>query len=185
VPKSYRLGIELMGGYQFSPRISFNTNVTLSRNKIDSHTEYVDTYDVDFNWLEQQTIQREDTDLAFSPSVIAGGDLNFKLFPEVSKHQMELSLLGKYVGRQFIDNSSDENNQLDAYWFSDFRLKYQWQSPFFKEIGITLLVQNIFDRLYESNAWSYRYNYDGASLVDQGLYPQAGRNFLLGVSIGF
>lgn len=185
VPESYRMGVELVGGLQISSRFDLNANVTFSRNKVDNYTEYVDAYDADFNWLEQQTISREDTDLAFSPAVIAGGDLNFQVLPEAEKHQLELSLLGKYVSKQYIDNSSDENNVLDAYWFSDFRLQYQWQTGFFKEIGLTLLVQNIFDQLYETNAWSYRYNYDGTNLVDKGLYPQAGRNFLLGISIGF
>lgn len=185
VPNSYRMGVELVGGMAFSPRFDMNANLTLSRNKVDGYTEYVDSYDTDFNWLGQETIQREDTDLAFSPDVIAGADINYRLFPAAQRQQLELSLLGKYVGRQFIDNSSDEQNQLDAYWFSDFRLQYTWQTGFFKEIGLTLLVQNIFDQLYETNAWSYRYNYDGSTLVDKGLYPQAGRNFLLGVKIRF
>ncbi|PHN02028.1 TonB-dependent receptor [Flavilitoribacter nigricans] len=185
VPKSYRLGLELVGGFEVSPRLNVNANVTLSRNKVDNYTEYVDAYDADFNWLEQQTIRREDTDLAFSPSVIAGGDINFQVLPEGGDHQLALSLLGKYVGKQYIDNSSDENNVLDAYWFSDFRLQYRWKTSFFKEIGLTFLVQNVFDQLYETNAWSYRYNYDGTDLVDQGLYPQAGRNYLLGLTIGF
>lgn len=185
VPKSYRSGLEVVGGLAFSPRLNVNANLTLSRNKVESYTEYIDAYDADFNWLEQQTIEREDTDLAFSPSIITGGDINFKVLPEDGNHQLDLSLLGKYVGKQYIDNASDEDNTLDAYWFSDFRLQYGWKAGFFKEIGITFLVQNIFNQLYETNAWSYRYNYDGTNVVDQGLYPQAGRNFLLGVRIGF
>lgn len=185
VPKSYRMGVELVGGLEISPRLDLNGNVTLSQNKVDNFTEYVDAYDADFNWMEQQTIQREDTDLAFSPNVIAGGDVSFQVLPEGGKHHLNLTLLGKYVGKQYIDNSSDENNVLDAYWFSDFRLQYRWETSFFKEIGLTFLVQNVFDRLYETNAWSYRYNYDGTNLVDQGLYPQAGRNYLLGLSVSF
>lgn len=185
VPESYRMGVELVGGIQISPRLDFNANVTLSQNKVSGYTEFLDTYDADFNWLEQQTIERNDTDLAFSPPIIAGGDIGLKLLPETGKHHLDLNLMGKYVGRQFIDNASDENNQLDAYWFSDFRLQYRWETGFFKSIGLTFLVQNVFDQLYETNGWSYRYNYDGATYVDQGLYPQAGRNFLLGLTIDF
>lgn len=185
VPKSYRTGLELVGGLAITPRLDIDANLTLSRNKVKTYTEYVDAYDADFNWLEQQTIERTDTDLAFSPNVIAGGAVNVKVLPENGGHHLDLSLLGKYVGKQFIDNSSDTDNALDAYWFSDFRLQYRWATGFFKEIGLTFLVQNIFDRLYETNAWSYRYNYDGTNLVDQGLYPQAGRNYLLGLTIGF
>jgi iron complex outermembrane receptor protein len=185
VPDSYRMGVEFIGGIQLSPRLDVNANLTLSRNKVSQYTEYIDTYDADFNWLEQQTINRTDADLAFSPNVIAGGDIGFKLLPEGGTHHLDLNLMGKYVGRQFIDNTSDEDNQLDAYWFSDLRLQYRWKTGFFKSVGLTFLVQNLFDQLYETNGWSYRYKFDGDTYVDQGLYPQAGRNFLLGVTIDF
>lgn len=185
VPESHRMGVELIGGLQLSPRLDVNANLTLSRNKVSRYTEYLDTYDVDFNWLEQQTIERTDADLAFSPDVIAGGDIGFKILPESGKHHLDLNLMGKYVGRQFIDNTSDKNNQLNAYWFSDLRLQYRWETGFFKSVGLTFLVQNVFDQLYETNGWSYRYKYDGATYVDQGLYPQAGRNFLLGLTVDF
>ena len=96
-----------------------------------------------------------------------------------------MTLSNKYVSRQYIDNTSDVNNVINAYTFTNARLRYVWQPRFAKEIAATLLVQNIFNTLYETNAWSYRYVYDGAPALDQGFYPQAGTNFLLGLSIGF
>ena len=69
-----------------------------------------------------------------------------------------------------------------------------------KEIGITFLVRNIFDAKYSNNGWTYRYEskgYDGrgddpstrlendAIYNLTGFYPQAGRNYLLGVNLKF
>ena len=56
---------------------------------------------------------------------------------------------------------------------------------FAREVALTLLARNIFDALFETNAWSYRYIYDGSVALDQGYFPQAGRNFLVGVMVGF
>ncbi|MDX1940583.1 MAG: TonB-dependent receptor [Saprospiraceae bacterium] len=180
IDRSYRLGVELMGSLQILPTLQLGGNATLSRNKVKAFTEFVDVYDADFNWLEQQAIAREDTDISFSPNIIAGLELSWSPLQGLS-----LTLSNKYVGKQYIDNTSDEINIIDAYTFTNARLGYTWKSAFAKEIAFTLLIQNIFNAEYETNAWSYRYIYDGATSIDQGFYPQAGTNFLLGLSVGF
>ena len=185
IDKSYRLGLELVAGIELFNGLHLQGNATFSQNKVKGFTEFVDTYDESFNWLGQEAIERENTDLAFSPNVMAGGDLTYHVFQKNDNQNLSLSLLGKYVGKQFIDNSSDNKNVIDPYFFSDFRIRYQLKTNFIKEIGLTLLVRNIFDGQFETNAWSYRYNYGESTLVDQGFYPQAGRNVLLGISLGF
>lgn len=73
---------------------------------------------------------------------------------------------------------------LDDYSFSDFRINFNWRPGFLRELSLKLLVQNVFDARYETNAWSYRYQFDGSPALDQGFFPQAGRNFLVGLSVG-
>ncbi len=180
IDRSYRLGLELMGGVQLFPKLRLDGNATFSRNKIQYFKEFIDVYDADFNWLAQETVEHRNTDLSFSPNVIAGVEFTWQ---PLSPLQMTLST--KYVSRQYIDNTSDPNNVIDAYTFTNGRLRYIWKPAFAKEIAATLLVQNIFDVLYETNAWSYRYRYDGTPALDQGFYPQAGTNFLLGLSVKF
>jgi len=148
-------------------------------------TEFVDAYDAEFNYVGQESIVREDTDLPFSPNIIAGSELTWSLLRQAEKHQLEASLLSKYVGQQYLDLSSDDNNVLDPYFFSDVRLRYVWQTDFVKEIELTLLLRNIFDAQFATNAWSYRYVFDGQVALDQGFYPQAGRNVLLGLMVRF
>ena len=180
IDRSYRLGLELMGGLQLLPTLRLNGNATFSRNQIQYFKEFIDSYDADFNWLTQETRERRNTNLSFSPNVIAGIELSWQPL-----RPLQMTLSNKYVSRQYIDNTSDVNNVINAYTFTNARLRYVWQPRFAKEIAATLLVQNIFNTLYETNAWSYRYVYDGAPALDQGFYPQAGTNFLLGLSIGF
>ncbi len=185
VDQSYRTGLELVGGIQVFPALTLRANATVSRNKVQNLTEFIDVYDENFTWLEQRTIDRKDTDLPFSPELIAGGEIAWQVFPDEQKQDLEVALLGKYVSQQYLDLASDENSVLDAYFFSDLRLNYTWRPSFAKEIGIKLLVQNLFDELYEANGWAYRYVAGETTYVDRGLYPQAERNFLLGLTIGF
>lgn len=182
--KSYRVGLEVVGGLQLAPGLRFDANATLSRNKVAAFTEYVDRYDEDFNWLGQEAIEHKNTDLSFSPAIIAGGGLSYEALRNNPRHSLDLSLMSKYIGKQYIDNTSDESNAIDAYTYSDFRIGYTWRPAFVREVGLTLLVQNAFDTLYEANAWSYRYIYGGSTALDQGFFPQAGRNFLLGLTVG-
>lgn len=184
IDRSYRLGVEIVGGLQILPKLRFDGNATFSRNKVQAFTEFVDVYDADFNWLEQQTIVRENTDLSFSPAVIAAAELTWSVLQQ-SKQNLSLTLSNKYVSKQYIDNTSDESNVIDPYFFTNARLNFNWRPGFAKEIGVTLLVQNVFDAMYETNAWSYRYIYDESTLIDRGFYPQAGVNYVLGLRMGF
>lgn len=184
IDKSFRMGVEIVGGLQLAPGLRFDANATLSRNKVAAFTEFVDVYDENFNWLGQEAVEHENTGLSFSPAIIAGGGLRYEALRNNRWHDLELSLMSKYIGRQYIDNTSDEDNAIDAYTYSDFRIGYAWRPGFVRELRLTLLVQNAFDAMYEANAWSYRYIYGGSPALDQGFFPQAGRNFLLGVSVG-
>ena len=185
IDKSYRLGVELVGGLQVADGLDFNANLTLSRNKVDQFTEFVDTFDENFNFLSQTTVEHTDTDLAFSPDVIAGADLTYELLRKKDNQNLTISWLAKYVGQQYVDNTSDENNVIDPYFFSDVRIAYSWKVGFFKEIGLSLLARNIFDTEFETNAWSYRYIFGEETVIAQGLYPQAGRNILFGLNLKF
>lgn len=188
IPKSYRLGVEFSGGYQLNTSFRVQGNAALSRNKIVEFTEFLDDYDADFNWLGQQQFVRKQADLALSPNVVAGLELAFTPFHEgvwAEKQSLTIALLSRYVGQQFIDNSGDVSNTLEDYSFSDLRLVYQNQGQILRQLELNLWVNNLFNAMYSSNAWSYRYIYDGQAAVDQGYYPMAGRNVMLGAKLRF
>ncbi|KQS23907.1 TonB-dependent receptor [Dyadobacter sp. Leaf189] len=176
VPKSYRTGIELEGAVAFNRFLKWNVNATFSRNKIDNFTEYV----VDYDNGGYQTVNHGKSDISFSPNVIAGSQLTYSIYKNV-----ELALLTKYVGKQYLDNTSTESRRLDAYFTNDVRLSWTIKPKWANEIAFNLLVNNILAEQYESNGYTYGYIAGGALTQENFYFPQAGRNFLIGVNFRF
>ena len=185
VDESFRLGLELQAGLQVTDGLSLGLGGTLSRNRVLDYTEFIDRYDPDFNYLGQERIERSAADLAFSPNAQANFEIRYALLRDQYDQDLELTLRTKYVGERHLDNSGDPGNVLDPYAFSDLRLNYTWRPAFVRAIRVTAALRNVFDTLYENNGWSYRYEYAGTTVVDQGFYPQAGRNVLLGLGVDF
>jgi iron complex outermembrane receptor protein len=151
-------------------------NTTLSRNKISDFTEYVE--DWDNGGLKANVIGK--TDLAFAPRMTASSILSYKPCKAI-----EISFLSNYVGLQYIDNTANNDRKLDAYLVSNLKFDYSLKQKLFKEVKLNLLINNIFNEQYESNAWVYSYLYGGKRNKMDGYFPQAGTNFLVSVSVGF
>jgi len=173
---SYRAGIELTGGLKITRSLNWDGNVTFSQNKIKDFTEYVDNWDAG----GQEAFNLGETDLAFSPNVIVNSQLKFKPAPALS-----LSLLSNYVGDQYIDNTSSEDRKLDAWFVNNLKIEYSWEGNLFDEINLHLMVNNLFDEEYESNAWVYSYYTGGTRYKMDGYFPQAGTHFFAGIDFKF
>ncbi|RYC67024.1 TonB-dependent receptor [Spirosoma sordidisoli] len=176
IPVSYRAGIELEAGTQLAKTLRWNVNATFSRNRVKGFTEYLDNYDTG----EQVANRYGETDISFSPAVIAGSQLLF-----TPAKRLELSLLSKYVGKQYLDNTSTESRSLNPYFTNDIRFIYTLKPKFAQEIAFTLLLNNVLNELYESNGYTYAYVSEGRVVAENGYYPQAGRNFLAGIRVRF
>ena len=190
VPDSYRLGLELETAIKFAKRFEWKANATISRNRIKEFIEYVDSYDENFGWIGQEFVRYENVELAFSPDIIVNSDFSVDAFngktgtKEVTQ-QLTFSILNKYVGEQYFDNSESDDRKLDGYFLADFRMIYSIKNWGIKEITLTFLARNLLDQEYESNAWVYRYVFDGQFTQADGYYPQAGRNFMAGLILKF
>jgi len=176
IPTSYRAGIELQGKVKFNKWMNANANITFSENKINNFTEYLDDYDNG----GQQTKFYNKTTIAFSPSVIAGATLNF-----IPVKNGEISLLGKYVGRQYLDNTAQRSRSLSAYYLQDIRLSYLITHKIFKETNLILQLNNVFNKKYEPNGYSFSYIYGGETTTENFYFPMAGFNFMVGVNLKF
>jgi iron complex outermembrane receptor protein len=193
IDQSFRSGLEFSGQAKIGKSWIWGGNVAFSSNQIVQFDEYLDAYDSDFNWIGQDTLSHENTNIAFSPNFIVGNELTYKVLvnnPRINKnHQLDISLLTKWIGRQYIDNSNGRS--IDPYMTNDVRVSYRYKfrnnriGKYFKEAAVNLLVKNIFNVEYEPNAWTYRYNFDGGLTQDIGYYPQAGTNFMLSVNLKF
>ncbi len=174
VPRSYRTGIELEGGWQLLPKLQLSGNLTVSKNKISEFTEYIDNYDTG----DQLAIAHRDKDISFSPAVTGSGILTWK--PLAS---LELEWLHKYVGKQYLDNTSNEQRKIAPFYVQDIRAS--WKIPFrgLRETRLILQVMNLLNKQYEPNGYTYPYIFNNQLIADNAFYPMAGRNFLLALNI--
>jgi iron complex outermembrane receptor protein len=147
-------------------------------NKIKSFTEYLDVYDAAFEWTSQEPVTHRNKDIAFAQSAI--GAATITLLP--TKY-LEMSFLSKYVSKQYLDNTQDEGRKLKAFYTQDARIVYTIQRKLFKEWKIIAQANNVFDRKYEPNGYTYPYVFDGNVTADNYYYPMAGRNYMVGVNI--
>ncbi len=177
VPKSYRMGIEYTGKLTLSKNLTWEHHVTLSTNKIIDFMEYVDDWD---NWGNQITNNPGKTDIAFSPALVAGS--NF--FWQTTK-ALNINFQSNYVSRQYLDNTSNTDRSLDAYFVNNLKFDYTLPQKLVKKWVIYATFNNLFNEKYESNGWVYSYYSGGTRQKEDGLFPQAGISYLLGMSINF
>ncbi|MVT39660.1 TonB-dependent receptor [Chitinophaga oryziterrae] len=176
IPKSYRTGIELQGSTRLGNIFVLGLNAALSQNKVKDFTTYIDNYDTGL----QDTATYKNSTIAFSPSFVGG----YTLTAKPVKH-LEISLLGKYVSRQYMDNTGVKERSLDGYYTNDLRFNYVVPQKLFKELGLSFMLNNIFDKKYSPNGYTYMYTESGKLVNSNGYYPMAGTNFFAGINISF
>jgi iron complex outermembrane recepter protein len=175
--KSYRFGFEVEATIAITEKLFLNPNATISQNK-----------NQDFYFQRDGVLQNlGNTAIAYSPNLIFANRL---IFLPIKKFQV--SLLSKFVGAQYMGNIDSENSKLDAYFVNDLNLNYEWNlNKKIKSIIFSGLINNIFDLEYESNGYFYTYddNWSNPGIINTiegtGYFPQAGINFILGMSMKF
>ena len=186
VDRSYRMGVELTAGVEITKWLRWDVNATLSMNKIIDFTDWVDDWYA--NWDDpvvakhggQVLVNYGTTDISFSPNFIAGSNIQFDY------KGFQANLLTNYVGKQYLDNTSNRNAMLDDYCVSNLRLAYtlNFEAPnptksspklgevsegqrgmlnknLIKSISFHILLNNLFNTRYESNGGVYGY-FEGA-----------------------
>lgn len=176
IPTSYRAGIELQGKSAINHWITIAANISFSENKIKNYTAYIDDYDHG----GQQTRFYNKTNISFSPSVTAGGQISFK-----PVKNGEISLVSKYVGRQYLDNTAQKSRSLHSYYLQDLRLSYLIENKIIKATDLILQLNNVFNKKYEPNGYSFSYIYGGEQTTENYYFPMAGFNFMIGVGLKF
>lgn len=174
--KSYRLGVEVDAQIQLHEKLILQPNVTLSQNK-----------NQDFYFQRDGVLTNlGNTNIAFSPEIVGGGNLTF-----IPVKNLQLTWLGKHVGKQYMGNIDSENSTLRDYTVLDFNVNYDWKiNKGIKSIVFSGLLNNFLDRKYESNGYFYTYDdtWSGpgtTTIEGAGFYPQAGINFLVGMTLKF
>ncbi|MCK7556978.1 TonB-dependent receptor [Chitinophaga sedimenti] len=169
IPESYRLGLELQGSVKLGNYVDVAANIALSRNRIKNFSEYIDDYDNGGQKIESHG----ETDISFSPGVTAG--YTFTVKPVKG---LNIDLLGKYVSRQYLDNTSNKNRSLDGYYTQDVRLNYTVPQNLLKELGLQLMLNNVFNKMYVPNGYTFSYIAGGQLTTENYYLPMAGFNIM-------
>ena len=174
IPNSYRLGIELEGGYVVNKKLSLAGNIALSQNNIKNFTEYIDDYD---NGGQQINFYKKSA-LAFSPSIVIGNTVTVIPFKNAT-----LNFLSKYVGKQFLDNTANNARSLNAFFVQDVNFNYNLTGKVFKNTQFIVQLNNIFNKKYEPNGYTFSYISGGALTTENFYFPMAGFNLMVGVNV--
>ena len=174
IKDSYRLGLELQGSVRIASFMAASANLTLSRNKINNYSEYI--FDYDNN--TQKSFFYKHSDISLSPDIVGAASLDFTPLPNYT-----ITLPAKYVSKQYLDNSQKEDRSLRSYYVQDLRMSYTLKPQPFKAIDLIFQLNNVFNRKYEPNGYTYSYYYGGSLITENFYFPMAGTNFMLAVNI--
>ena len=191
VPRSWRRGIELAASWKAFSWLDMNGNITLSTNKIRNYTAYYEMYDNmnDWNYLGQHEVEFNNTDILMSPSLVAMAGLTFRPFVSSagSLNSAYVSLTGKYVGRQYYDNTSSEERSIPSYFVSDLSLGYEVPLKYESSLAFSFHAHNLFNNMYYADAWLWRayFQQEDTYYSEVGIYPQAPLNFMFKIAYRF
>ena len=177
--ESYRVGLEIDADIKINDQFSIKSNAAFSTNKNE-----------DFKApINGNLLNLGNTPLSFSPNTIIGN-----MFIYQPSSNLQISFLSKYLGKQFMSNLNSRVSGLDvldSYFTSDLNFVYEIATKkVFDAIIISGLINNIFNTEYVDRGYYYTYDYpdeNGNTITGDGAgyYPQATRNFLVGVTLKF
>jgi iron complex outermembrane receptor protein len=174
IAKSYRAGIELQGALTPASWVNVSASIALSKNKVLGFTEYIDDYDLG----GQKTNSYKKTDIAFSPAVVGSATISF-----LPCAGLELSFPGKYVSKQYLDNTQNESRILNAFYRQDARVIYTIKAKWLREVNLIGQLNNVFNKKYEPNGYTFSYIYGGETVTENYYFPMANTNFLIALNI--
>lgn len=176
IKDSYRAGIEASARVKIAEPLSWSVNATVSTNKVKNFPQYLQNYDTG----NVDLVQYKKTDIAYSPDFVGSSTISYRPVKNA-----EIAFISKYVSRQYLDNTSTESRSLDGYFVNDVRLNYNFSIKGIKNVGIGLLVNNIFSKKYESDGATYP-DIEGGKVVNYNyFFPQAPINFLASLNLKF
>lgn len=179
VKNSFRQGIEVIWGLKILNNLEWDANLTLSQNKIQDYIEYSTHYDEFWNEIIEAK-ELGETDISYSPEVIGSSNFRYEPFKNFG-----INWITKYVGNQYIDNTSNDDRKLNAYLLNNLGLDYAYKFNNGPEINFQFLVNNLLNTDYISNAYGGNWYEQGVEKSWMYYYPQAGRNYMFKVALLF
>lgn len=189
VGRAYRRGAELAVAWQAAPWVRLDANATLSMNRIRNYVEYYTVIDDDWNEKGQKAVEYGTTRMLMSPSVVGLVQLSFTPFRTVCSNSLKttaLTLNGKYVGKQFLDNTATDSRSIPGYYVMNLSLTHEFSLRHGK-LGLGAYVNNLLNNMYIADGWCWKnmMESDGSIVDGVGVFPQAPANFMIRASYSF
>ena len=178
VKKSRRFGVEFTNVLN-SKDFYVNSSLSLSRNLVYNFNETLYDYGADFSQYNIIENKYGITDLAFSPGVLLNNHFEWK-----ANKFLSFILNSKYVGKQYLDNTSNEKRVLKDFLINDFKIQTNLTNNVLNNLFFKIEINNIFNVKYSSNGYTFGY-YGGMDyeVRENYFYPQATRNIMFSISI--
>ena len=164
IKDSYRTGVELTAAVSPLTWLEFEGNAAISSNKIKNFDEVVEDWD-----NGEQTIHYDNSTLAYSPSAILNGFVNFRF------GNFKTTWHTGYVSRQYLDNSQNNDRSLPAYSLSD--LSFSYVLPMKKVLNSIVIgadLNNVFNAHCATSGWVYSAIYESGGHGNDNRYYQIG-----------
>ncbi|HEX8333361.1 MAG TPA: TonB-dependent receptor, partial [Segetibacter sp.] len=126
----------------------------------------------------QKVVNHENKTISFSPAVVSAATTTF-----LPVKDLELSFLSKYVSKQYLDNTQDVQRSLKPYYVQDLRMIYQLKNRLFTNVNLIAQVNNLFNKKYEPNGYTFSYISSGSLTTENFYYPMAGTNMMMGINV--
>ena len=167
IKDSYRMGMELTAAWDICPLLTLEGNAALSQNKLKNFDEVASVYWED-DW---QIIHHDKSTIAFSPSVLLNGFLNFHW------KRLNATWHTNFVSRQYLDNTENKDRSLPAFTTSNLNLSYtlpcnRWAG--LREVVFGTYLTNLFNARYAANGWVYSTICEDYGHPDENRYYQIG-----------
>jgi iron complex outermembrane receptor protein len=176
IDNSYRAGIEANARVRIAQPLTWLINATVSANKVKNFKQYLYNYDTD----QLELTQYAKTDIAYSPNFTGASTISYQPLKNT-----EIAFISKYVGRQYLDNTSTKSRSLEGYFINDVRLNYNFSFKGVKNVGLGLLVNNVFSKKYQSDGATYPDIEGGQTVNYNYFFTQAPINFLASLNVKF
>lgn len=184
VKDSYRAGIELEASVPlWENKVRLDANATFSRNKINNYIAYFDLYDSpdNYGWVGQESVEYGTTNISYSPDIVSAMGITYQ--PTAALY---VNLMGKYVSKQYMDNTSDDEKSIDPYFVTNLSAGYTYKKTTLGTFNLQLFVNNLFNKKYVANGWAATDAFEDGSTINYiGYYPQATRNYMARLTLSF
>jgi iron complex outermembrane receptor protein len=175
IKDSYRAGVEANAHLKITRQLNWFVNASLSTNKVKNFNQVL--FDENGNPVNYQYAK---TDIAYSPDLVGSSTISYQPIKNA-----EIAFISKYVSQQYLDNTSAQDRSLPAYFVNDVRLNYNFSIKGIKNIGIGLLINNVFSEKYQSDGATYP-DVEGGKIANYNyFFTQAPINFLASLNLRF